>query len=137
MADAEGTFRKEDMFMLLEAYKNQVDSNRTLMEQQGRLLDQHNSILEKQALVAESVSALLDKLGVCNDGLKDKLVDSRTDCLKEHNGLKQRMYVAYIGMGTLILGLVGLLITSYERTALVKETSEALNLIVTHLGIGV
>ena len=138
MADTEPTvFRKEDLYMLLDTYKNQVESNKTLMEQQGKLLDQHNSILTKQAEVVGSLNEVLDKLGTCHDGLKDKLTEYRTESLKEHNGIRHRIYVAYAGMTTIILSLIGLLYNEYSKVSSMKEATNLLKILAKHFGLGV
>lgn len=137
MADSEQTvFLKEDVYMLLDTYKNQIESNKTLMEQQGKLLDQHNMLLSKQAEIVVSLNEVLTKLGTCHDGLKDKLTEYRTESLKEHNGIRHRIYVAYAGMTTIILSLIGLLYTEYTKADTLHAATHTLKLLAKHFGLG-
>ena len=132
----ENSFDKEDIFMLLEAYKNHIDSNRTLMEHHGKLLDQHNIIIEKQKCIMDSIDSIITKISSFNESVKDRLVDSRAECLEEHNNIKTKLYVAYIGTATIIISLVTLLYSSYQRSIISEEILKTIKLIAKHFGIG-
>lgn len=125
MTESDG-FRKEDIFILLDAYKNQIESNRTLMEQQSKLIDKHQTI-------AESLANIIDKFDNYIAISKLETIESRTSCFKDHNSLKMKIYFAYGGMLSIITSLIGLLYLLHEKNEVLKKVLEAVEKIIRHL----
>lgn len=124
---------RDDIFLLLEAYKNQVETNQTLMEQQSRLLEQHNQILDKQQTVCNNVNDVIVKITSLaeHDAAKhSKLVEDfntgKLMCVRDHGMIKSRVSVLYVGITAIIIPLIGLLYLAYEKLDLIKTIAKKL-----------
>lgn len=133
MATESDRFRKEDIFILLDAYKNQIESNRTLMEQQSKIIDQHSTILDKQKILADSLSEVIENINSSNIIVKNELIESRHTCFKDHTSIKTKIYIAYGGMLSIITSLIGLLYLLHEKNEVLKKVLEAVEKIIRHL----
>lgn len=120
--------RKDDLFLLLESYEQQIDSNRTLLEQQAKLLEQHNSILTKQQTVCDSVNKILEKLSGSHSQIIDLYRDGKIQCFKDHSGIKVRIYMIYAGIVAVVVTLLGLLYSAYEKLEILRDIAK-------HLGV--
>jgi hypothetical protein len=126
---------KDDLYLLMESYRNMITMNATLAEQQkqlienqGKLLDRQDTLNSKQVQLFDKISTLVDKIdewtdvtksghdeiqNTCTDlesvmaGKLDKIADRTTDLnienTKQHEGIKNHIYAAYIGL----VGTVG------------------------------
>lgn len=126
---------KDDLYLLMESYRNMITMNATLVEQQKQLLDSQVKIIErqdnlnvKQSQLFDKISTLVDKIDDWTDATKsghaeiqntctdledlivnkvDKLLEKTTDLnienTKQHEGIKNHIYAAYIGL----VGTVG------------------------------
>lgn len=126
---------REDLVLLLQAYKNQVETNQTLMEQQGKLLEQHNQILSKQQIVCNNVNDVINKITHLSEQEAEKHIKLIQDfnigklkCLQDHGGMRTRMAILYVGISAIIIPLMGLLYLAYEKLDLIKS-------VVKHLGV--
>lgn len=127
------SFSRDDLFLLLEAYRNQVETNQTLMEQQSRLIEQHSLILDKQQTVCNNVNEVISKIGRLSEReaekhahLGDKINTSQLNCVKDHGSLKTRMAILYIGVGAIVLALVNLAYSAYEKLDIIKAIAKKL-----------
>lgn len=126
---------KDDLYLLMESYRNMITMNATLAEQQKQLIDSQSKLLErqdtlnsKQAQLFDKISALVDKIddwtdvtksghdeiqNTCTDlegkvlekldKLGDRTVNLNIENTKQHEGIKNHIYAAYIGL----VGTVG------------------------------
>jgi len=126
---------KDDLYLLMESYRNMITMNSTLVEQQKQLIDSQSKILDKQeslnskhSQLVDKITSLVDKIddwtdatksgheeiqNTCTDlesamaGKLDKLLERSTDLnienTKQHEGIKNHIYAAYVGL----VGTVG------------------------------
>ncbi len=127
------SFSRDDLFLLLEAYRNQVETNQTLMEQQSRLIEQHIQILGRQAEVCNDVSEVINKIGRLSEreaekhaDLQDKINTSQLGCVKDHSSIKTKMTILYIGIGAIVIALISLAHSAYEKLDVIKSIAEKL-----------
>jgi Mg2+ and Co2+ transporter CorA len=130
---------REDLVLLMDSYRNMIQMNSTILEQQKtildlqhKLLDRHEEVSKRQTEVCDNLRDVADNLNnfvnqanKTNETLQgslkdissqittlDKAVDdSLLETIKQSSELKNRIYVSLIGMGTIVLGLIGLFIT--------------------------
>ena len=58
---------KNDLFILMDSYKNNIQLNTTLLEQQKQMLQLHSNVLEKQNETMTMLDNLILKLGKCSE----------------------------------------------------------------------
>ena len=67
--------------------------------------------------------------------IKDKITKMNLDIVKDHGSLRNKIYVAYVGFGLIILTLLGVIIAAIERFALIGHINEMVSKIITFLKI--
>lgn len=104
----------QDMILLMDAYKNNVELTTTLMERLSQILFQQDEILTKQKdtcseivnttnAMREFSTAMVEKVAEIN---KD-IIEVKLEMVKENSSLKNLMYVGIVGS----IGLIGSIIT--------------------------
>ena len=66
---------------------------------------------------------------------KGKLDKMNLDIVKDHGNLRNKMYVAYVGFGLIILTLLGIIVSAVERFSLIGHINEMVSKIITFLKI--
>jgi cysteinyl-tRNA synthetase len=62
---------KNDLFILMDSYKNNIQLNTTLLEQQKQIMVINNQAIEKHQDLCKSVDELVEKLTICSKVLSD------------------------------------------------------------------
>jgi hypothetical protein len=119
---------RDDLFLLLESYRNTIELNTTLLERQEvlnrgleKILAEIIKICGNQADIAADIAKLPGDIRasietLCSSTVKKceevgKTIDNhRAAEVKEHAGLTLRIYAAFSVLGALAVALVGLLI---------------------------
>lgn len=122
---------KNDLKIYMDSYENMILLHKTVLDQQttmtellSEVVNNQNKISEKQMKTCTTLQGITTKLDECStkltvggekldtttDKLKEKLSDHDKESLKEHNKIKNRLYIAYGLSATIILGLIGLMI---------------------------
>lgn len=107
----------DDLILLLESYKNQIELNTTLLEQQKRISDQIESLLTSQKTLCDSLHSMIETLN-----------KQRIDCVKEHAGLRHWIYVSLVGTGVIVVSLIALTSEAFEKFDVIKAIAK-------HLGV--
>ncbi len=136
----------QDLFVLMESYKNNIELSTMLLEQQKQLLSHQNIIIEKQKKQCDSLSKLLERISnvierqdkCATDVIKiqNELINNqnnvkneigqtqtimRMEITKDHGGLKNLLYGVYSAIGVVIIALIGLLITVIDKLHILKD----------------
>jgi hypothetical protein len=96
---------REDLFLLLEAYKNTIELNTTLIERQ-----------EMTSAGVEKISGELANICTRLATMASEMADDRIAELEEHHSLTLRLYGAYAVLGAIVLGLLGLIAKIWPTT---------------------
>jgi hypothetical protein len=136
MAGDEKYLTKNDLTLLMESYQNMFLMHKNILDQQSgmsdylkQIIDTQNKLVTSQSTDYHELGKIADKLDIVaiqlqkttdgldatEDKLRDKIDDVKKD-VKEHNdtflkfigNINNKMYLAYIGSGTVILGLIAL-----------------------------
>ena len=141
-ADLSASMSKEDLFFLLESYENTIRLNTTLLEQQNKLLDQHGELLKQQNDINANLKVVLNNFSDYSKDISElhaKVVEGlsaininqaecRKECSTEHGGLTIRAYVGWVGMAAIIISLITLLISTFDKFSLIHDIAK-------HLGV--
>lgn len=136
----------QDLFVLMESYKNNIELSTMLLEQQKQLLSHQNIIIEKQKDQCDSLGKLLEKISniierqdkcatevikVQNElmnnqnNVKNEINKNqdtmRLEITKDHSGLKNLIYGVYTSIGLVIIALIGLLVTMFDKFHVLKD----------------
>jgi hypothetical protein len=83
MVDNAKHLNKEDLYLLMESYRNMIQMHSTLVDQQKRIIHLQNNIMEKQNGISEN------QIKTCNqlDGITDKLEDCSVNLAKTNENI--------------------------------------------------
>jgi len=140
----EDKLSKNDLFILMESYKNNIQLNTTLLEQQKQLLIMNASAIDKQKEFCETLDRFIQNVTSCSEKMNvnytklTKLIEDKSNTITsqitngcadskvEHSGIRLRIYMAMIGMGGIIISLISLAITYskeiHELTTYISKT---------------
>lgn len=119
-----------------EAYKQLMTMTNKLSECADHL-DETNESMKNlfstlQTTISNDLSTITGKLNTAST----KHITWEKDVAKQHTAINKNVYVAWVGMGTLVLGLIGLLITAYERSDILKDIFEIVKEISQYFHLG-
>jgi hypothetical protein len=130
---------RDDLLLMMESYKNQIELNTTLLTRQEVIITKQEEIIAKQeeavtklteilalqgkvlasvGAVPDSIEKLVHQLceatgetckGI-NTALDKSLSAARQAQIREHNGINNRIYLGWVGMGTIVIALIGLIV---------------------------
>jgi hypothetical protein len=121
---------KNDLKIYMQSYENMILMHKTILDQQAvmtgllsDIVNNQNKISEKQMKTCSSIQGITTKFNECSEKfttagteiksttvkLTNDLISHDKESLKEHNKIKNRLYIAYGLSGTIIMGLVGLI----------------------------
>jgi hypothetical protein len=123
---------RDDLLLLMEAYKNQVELNTTLITRQEVIIAKQEEIIGKLVEILASQGKLLEGVGAIPGSLEKVIHDlcestsetckgigttmdnnlstARQAQIREHNAINNRIYLGWVGMGTIVIALIGVII---------------------------
>jgi len=132
MAENDNKLSRDDLFLLLESYKNTIQLNTTLCEQQKQILNKQNLVCDSitkilneikylvkinteidykgnQKLVVDGIGNVKDKVDDVNNTVKLEFSTHKMDVIKDHSGITIKLYIAFGGMISIIITLIGII----------------------------
>jgi hypothetical protein len=82
---------QDDIFLLLESYKNNIQLTTTLLEQQKQLLTQQSEVINKQNDLCDNMEKVLKKFDDCftnSNNIQTKVLESQTEIKTNVNTAK-------------------------------------------------
>jgi cysteinyl-tRNA synthetase len=129
---SEDRLTRDDLVLLMESYRNMITMHQTILDQTSKTISimenivvKQDSTLSKQSQVCNSLQNITGNLSTISVNLSktaDKIDSFETDItnqfnthnirtIEDHGKLTQKIYLGWIGMGTIIIGLVSLIYT--------------------------
>lgn len=129
---SEDKLTRDDLVLLMESYRNMITMHQTILDQTSKTINTLNDIANKQdslfskqgqvcnslqnitsslTTVTTNLSIATDKIDNMNVKIIDKLQVHEKKSIEEHGKLLNKIHIGWIGMGSIILGLVGLIYT--------------------------
>jgi CHASE3 domain sensor protein len=119
---------KEDLFLLLESYKNSVEMNTLISQQLTTIQDLVSQCKDEQSGLESNVIKHLDDISELCNKVRDKIEAHDKESLKGFSKLANRVNILYVATGSLVISLIVLIIQIVEKFDLLKH-------IATHLGV--
>ena len=147
MPDELKHLNKDDLFLLMESYRNMITLHATLVEQQKQLMvsqtnmiskqdeisSQQNNICNKLARVAEKLEECISTLSKTKDdvgtqcGAIDRdLTSMSKDLTKQHNSLGVKVYTSMGLMATIVVSLITMIYTLLDKYELLDKMNTTL-----------
>jgi cysteinyl-tRNA synthetase len=112
---------KDDLMLLMESYRNMITMHKTILDQSTKTIEKLENITSKQDAISTKQTSVCTSLSKITDKLDDVIGGSNKTVEKmekhaeksvdTHNKIISKVHVGWIGMGTIILGLIGLVVT--------------------------
>ena len=106
---------KEDLTLLLDSYRKQVELNTQVLTQQQNLIMRMDSMIEIHKETCHNINKVSEKVEHQDRNtlegfikIADKLGSNRKDEMKEHGDLKVRLYIAFGFMSVIILNIIAI-----------------------------
>lgn len=116
---------RDDLMLLMESYRNTIQMHTTIVEQQKRIVESQQTMTSKQDEILLKQKLLCDRLDNTASTMErfvnkvekvdDKVDTFQLDMTKQISGVRTRLYIAMGGTVSIILALLVLLNTSYNR----------------------
>jgi len=127
MAQVDDKLSKEDLYLLLESYKNSVEMNTVISQQLASIQDIlkriKNDTIESD--LKEKITATLDS----TEKIKEKIDSHNTKSLLAIGKVTSKVTILYFAIGSIVLSLITLIIVIIEKFDQIKH-------IANHLGVG-
>lgn len=116
----EDNLTKDDLMLLMESYRNMIELHKTILDQSSKTIEKldnitnkQDSISTKQGTVCNNLHAITGKLDsvIGSQSLHhQKLEEHHVESIKTHGKLANKIHLGWIGMGTIILAIIGLVV---------------------------
>ena len=145
---------KNDLFILMESYKNNIQLNTTLLEQQKQLIVMINQSVDKQKELCENLDEFIKNLTNCSERMNNnhlqiitkigeassrmssevsevskKITIASATTSVENSKITNKIYVSLVGMVTVVVSIIGLAITYTQKFSYLAD------LITKHIGV--
>ena len=112
-----GVLSRDDLFLLMESYRNTIELNTTLLEQQKLIVDTNKHIIDLNVKICEEIAGVIKKLDVCAVELNkthqqwnESRIKYNAQNSEEHIKLKGYLNILAVATGTLCISAVGALV---------------------------
>lgn len=108
---------KNDLMLMMDIYKESIATSTTLSRQQNTAIEHQKELITEQRNINNNIGKLIDRLDDHSISLTqmqskviEKVGNNNELCAKEFGAVKNQMYLAYVGMATIIITIIGLII---------------------------
>ena len=116
---------KEDLYLLMESYRNMIQMHSTLVEQHKQIIDLQGDLLSKCEESFKELDEAYSNLGnnIQRDlaSTKEKVVNNQLEFTKLYSKLSNKIYGLYAVLIPVIGSLIYLLIMSIDRFKLLEK----------------
>lgn len=116
----EDNLTKDDLMLLMESYRNMITMHKTILDQSSKTIEKLDTITNKQDLIStkqgtvcnslHNITQKLDGVVGGNSITQQKLDNHHEKSVETHGKLANKIHLGWIGMGTIIIGILGLVI---------------------------
>ena len=113
---ADDKLSRDDLYLLMDSYKNTIELNTTLSHQQNAIIEQQHLILEQDKKTGEKMDLLIQKLGDHTTALTNIQTEMtvtnsarRLECNKEHSSMTIKVYGVIASLIIIIIALIALI----------------------------
>lgn len=129
---SEEKLTRDDLVLLMESYRNMITMHQTILDQTTKtisklddIITKQNDIISKQGAVCNSLNMItgkidqtngklkdtINKMGTVEDKIGEKIDNHETKRIESDQKIVSKIYLGWIGMGTIIVGLLGIIVT--------------------------
>lgn len=103
---------KDDLVILMESYRNMITMHQTILDQSAKTVDKLDIIATKLDGLFSKQSNMCNSLSSIKETV-NKIESHEIESIKNDGKIMNRIYLGWIGMGTIIMGIISTVITFY------------------------
>lgn len=117
---SEDKLTRDDLVLLMESYRNMITMHQTILDQSSKtiekmdvIVNKQDTLFSKQGQICNSLDKITGSLDTAARNLNDVAKNANNHekkTIEEHGKITNKIYLGWIGMGTIIIGLIGLII---------------------------
>jgi hypothetical protein len=118
--------RANDLYIFMESYKNNIQLNTTLLEQQKQLMVMNDQAIDKQKELCMTLESFITNITTCSNKILEnnteiiKKLEDRTNELRnqitlENEKIHNKLYIALIGMAGIVISVISLAISFADK----------------------
>jgi len=118
--------RANDLYIFMESYKNNIQLNTTLLEQQKQLMVMNDQAIDKQKELCITLESFITNITTCSQKILDnnteilKKIEEKTTEIKNQASLdsekiQNKLYIALIGMVGIVISVISLAISFADK----------------------
>jgi tetrahydromethanopterin S-methyltransferase subunit B len=121
---SEDRLTRDDLVLLMESYRNMITMHQTILDQSEKTIEKMDNIANKQDSLFSKQSSICNTLNKVSANLDDttrSLADAgkaatahEKESLQQYSKLINKIHLGWVGMGTIIMGLIGLIIILFD-----------------------
>jgi len=125
----------QDLVLLMDAYKNNIELTTTLMEQVKQILSQQCEIINSQKELCKEMANTTNAMKDFSISIVEKITDTNKDIsevklevIKGNSSLQNVIYVALVGTAGLITSIITLTINLSNKYDLIEKIAVSLGI---------
>jgi hypothetical protein len=120
---------KEDLYLLLESYKNSVEMNTLISQQLTSISDALTLFKDDFVGLDVNIQKKLDNAMSSCGRISDKIEAHEKESIKSHSKIFNKINLLYVGIGSIVLGIIVMAIQ------LIGKYEQLIHTLTTHMGV--
>jgi len=120
MTEEKESLHKEDLFLLLESYKNSVEMNTLISQQLSVILDILRQCKDDSVLMEVNIKDKIIVVEVIIEKIRDKLEGHEKENIKSNGKIINRVNLLYVAIGSMVISLFWVIYQLIDKYSLLE-----------------
>jgi len=120
MTEEKESLHKEDLFLLLESYKNSVEMNTLISQQLSVILDILRQCKDDSVLMEVNIKDKIIVVEVIIEKIRDKLEGHEKENIKSSGKIINRVNLLYVAIGSMVISLFWVIYQLIDKYSLLE-----------------
>jgi len=120
MTEEKESLHKEDLFLLLESYKNSVEMNTLISQQLSGILDILRQCKDDSVLMEVNIKDKIIVVEVIIEKIRDKLEGHEKENIKSNGKIINRVNLLYVAIGSMVISLFWVIYQLIDKYSLLE-----------------
>ena len=120
MTEEKESLHKEDLFLLLESYKNSVEMNTLISQQLSGILDILRQCKDDSVLMEVNIKDKIIVVEVIIEKIRDKLEGHEKENIKSSGKIINRVNLLYVAIGSMVISLFWVIYQLIDKYSLLE-----------------
>lgn len=112
---------KDDLFLLLESYKNSVEMNTLISQQLSTILEMIAQCKDDDEKLESNLKEKTDEIMGLLKEIREKIENNDKEAIRNTGKLLNRVNLLYVAIGSIVLGLIWLVVKYFDELSLIHK----------------